>query len=95
MRKMMSIVFLLLVLLISLGFSCCLRVEKEGMEDGVEADNATDDEPKVEAPESENVEEESKEEGEPVADVKPEEQPSTFNVSPMEGSCTETMSNYN
>lgn len=94
MRKMMSIVFLLLVLLISLGFSCCLRVEKEGME-GAEDVNAVVDEPKVEAPESENVEEESKEEGEPVADVKPEEQPSTFNVSPMEGSCTETMSNYN
>lgn len=94
MRKMMSIVFLLLVLLISLGFSCCLPVEKEGME-GTEDDNAVVDEPKVEAPKSENVEEESKEEGEPVADVKPEEQPSTFNVSPMEGSCTETMSNYN
>lgn len=94
MRKMMSIVFLLLVLLISLGFSCCLRVEKEGME-GAEDDNAVVDEPKVESPESENVEEETKEEGEPVADVKPEEQPSTFNVSPMEGSCTETMSNYN
>jgi hypothetical protein len=94
MRKMMSIVFLLLVLLISLVFSCCLRVEKEGMEDG-EAGNADDDESKVESPESENMEEESKEEEEPVADVKPQEQPSTFNVSPMEGSCTETMSNYN
>jgi hypothetical protein len=94
MRKMMSIVFLLLVLLISLGFSCCLRVEKEGME-GAEDDNAVVDEPKVEAPEPENVEEESNEEEEAVADVKPEEQQSTFNVSPMEGSCTETMSNYN
>lgn len=94
MRKMMSVVFLLLVLLISLGFSCCLGLEKEGME-GAEDDNAVVDESNVEAPESENVEEESKEEGEPVVDVKPDEQPSTFNVSPMEGSCTETMSNYN
>tara|TARA_Y100000389_G_C17213784_1_gene389823 strand:+ start:219 stop:491 length:273 start_codon:yes stop_codon:yes gene_type:complete len=90
----MSIVFLLLVLLISLGFSCCLRVEKEGME-GTDDDNAVIDESKVEVPESEIVEEESNEEEESVADVKPQEQPSTFNVSPMEGSCTETMSNYN
>ena len=88
MRKMMSIVFLLLVLIISLGVSVYMestKVVSEGME-------------------NEMMEEEMPAEDMPAEEMPAEEMPaekaasgedSTFDVTPMEGSCTETMSNYN
>ena len=88
MRKMMSIVFLLLVLIISLGVSVYMestKVVNEGME-------------------NEMMEEDMPAEDMPAEDMPAEEMPaekaasgedSTFDVTPMEGSCTETMSNYN
>ena len=83
MRKMMSIVFLLLVLIISLGVSVYMestKVVSEGME-------------------NEMMEEEMPEEEMPAEEMPTEKaasgEDSTFDVTPMEGSCTETMSNYN
>ena len=83
MRKMMSIVFLLLVLIISLGVSVYMestKVVSEGME-------------------NEMMEEEMPAEEMPAEEMPAEKaasgEDSTFDVTPMEGSCTETMSNYN
>ena len=96
MRKMMSIVFLLLVLLISLGVSVYMNSVsslKEGLDDDsteAEGDAPTEAEgevPPVTEGEVPPVTDESK----PAATG----EESTFDVSPMEGSCTETMTNYN
>ena len=84
MRKMMSIVFLLLVLIISLGVSVYMestKVVNEGMEN--EEEMPAEEMPAEEMPAEENA----------STEVSGED--STFDVSPMEGSCTETMSNYN
>ena len=88
MRKMMSIVFLLLVLIISLGVSVYMestKVVSEGMENEMmEEEMPTEEMPAEEMP-SEEMPAEKAASGED----------STFDVTPMEGSCTETMSNYN
>ena len=83
MRKMMSIVFLLLVLIISLGVSVYMestKVVSEGMENEMmEEEMPADEMPAEEMP----------------AEKAASGEDSTFDVTPMEGSCTETMSNYN
>ena len=89
MRKMMSIVFLLLVLIISLGVSVYMestKVVNEGMENEEEM-------PAEEMPAEEMPAEEMPADENASTEVSGED--STFDVSPMEGSCTETMSNYN
>jgi len=120
MRKMMSIVFLLLVLLISLGVSVYMNSAsslKEGLDDDstetegdapteTEGDAPTETEGEVppvtegEVPPVTEGEVPPVTEGE-VPPVTDDSMPaatgeeSTFDVSPMEGSCTETMTNYN
>ena len=115
MRKMMSIVFLLLVLLISLGVSVYMNSVsslKEGA-DGTDSTEAEGETGPVEGDAPTETEEETgpvegdaptEAEGETVpvegdipteAEVSPiNGEESTFDVSPMEGSCTETMTNY-
>jgi len=104
MRKMMSIVFLLLVLIISLGVSVYMestKVVNEGMEN--EEEMPTEEMPAEEMPAEEMPAEEMPAEEMPAEEMPAEEnastevsgEDSTFDVSPMEGSCTETMSNYN
>ena len=121
MRKMMSIVFLLLVLLISLGVSVYMNSVsnlKEGLDDdSIEAEGDAPIEAEGDAPTEAEGEVPPVTEGEvppvtegevpPVTEgevppVTDESKPaaatgeeSTFDVSPMEGSCTETMTNYN
>ena len=93
MRKMMSIVFLLLVLIISLGVSVYMestKVVNEGMENEImEEDMPAEEMPAEEMPAEEMPTEEM------PADKAASGEDSTFDVTPMEGSCTETMSNYN
>ena len=97
MRKMMSIVFLLLVLIISLGVSVYMestKVVNEGMEnEDTEEEMPTEEMPTEEMPTEEMPAEEMPVEENASAEVSGED--STFDVSPMEDSCTETMSNYN
>lgn len=99
MRKMMSIVFLLLVLIISLGVSVYMestKVVNEGMEN--EEEMPTEEMPAEEMPAEEMPAEEMPAEEMPAeenASTEVSGEDSTFDVSPMEGSCTETMSNYN
>ena len=91
MRKMMSIVFLLLVLIISLGLSAYMQTSPE-MKEGMEQS-----EPELEGEVAPELE------GEVSPDLEGEVKPlqvdnakeSTLDVTPMEGSCTETMTNYN
>ena len=95
MRKMMSIVFLLLVLLISLGVSVYMN-SVSSLKEGADGNDSTETEeetglvdgdvPPVTEGEVPPVTDESK----PAATG----DESTFDVSPMEGSCTETMTNY-
>ena len=88
MRKMMSIVFLLLVLIISLGVSVYMestKVVSEGMENEMMEEEMPADEMPAEEMPAEEMPAEKAASGED----------STFDVTPMEGSCTETMSNYN
>ena len=93
MRKMMSIVFLLLVLIISLGVSVYMestKVVSEGMENEMmEEEMPAEDMPAEEMPTEEMPAEEM------PAEKAASGEDSTFDVTPMEGSCTETMSNYN
>ena len=99
MRKMMSIVFLLLVLIISLGVSVYMestKVVNEGMEN--EEEMPTEEMPAEEMPAEEMPAEEMPAEEMPAeenASTEVSGEDSTFDVSPMEGSCTETMTNYN
>ena len=99
MRKMMSIVFLLLVLIISLGVSVYMestKVVNEGMEN--EEEMPAEEMPAEEIPAEEMPAEEMPAEEMPAeenASTEVSGEDSTFDVSPMEGSCTETMSNYN
>jgi hypothetical protein len=118
---MMSIVFLLLVLLISLGVSVYMNSVsslKEGLDDdSTEAEGEVPPVTEGEVPPVTEGEVPPVTEGEvppvtegevpPVTEgevppVTDESKPaaatgeeSTFDVSPMEGSCTETMTNYN
>ena len=95
MRKMMSIVFLLLVLIISLGVSVYMestKVVNEGMEN--EEEMPAEEMPAEEMPSEEMPSEEMPSEEMPAEKAASGED-STFDVTPMEGSCTETMSNYN
>ena len=72
MRKMMSIVFLLLVLIISLGVSGYMN-SVNSLKEGLDEEPPTP-------------------EGEELPATEGEE--STFDVTPMEGACAETMTNY-
>lgn len=84
MRKMMSIVFLLLVLLISLGLSAYTQLT-EGMESEEQSEGAMD---------IQNLETEMENVGVPFDEaVKPDEEPEP-EPEPVEDSCTETMTNY-
>ena len=87
MRKMMSIVFLLLVLIISLGVSGYMN-SVNSLKEGLDEDTPT---PEGEEPPATEGEEPPVTEGE-ESDVPGEE--STFDVTPMEGACAETMTNY-
>ena len=93
MRKMMSIVFLLLVLLISLGVSMYMNSVnrlKEGLD---EEPTATEGE----EPTGTEGEEPTATEGDAIEGDEPTVpgEDSPFDVTPMEGSCAETMTNYN
>jgi len=79
MRKMMSIVFLLLVLIISLGLSAYTQIT-EGM------DNESQDDIQTETPTDLDTA--------PVDGDTDKEEPVVTNVTPVEDSCTETMTNY-
>ena len=92
MRKMMSIVFLLLVLIISLGVSVYMESTKV-VNEGMENEDTEEEMPTEEMPTEEMPAEEMPVEENASAEVSGED--STFDVSPMEDSCTETMSNYN
>ena len=80
MRKMMSIVFLLLVLIISLGVSGYMN-SVNSLKEGLDEDPPT---PEGEEPQETEGEESPATEGEE----------STFDVTPMEDACAETMTNY-
>ena len=93
MRKMMSIVFLLLVLIISLGVSVYMESTKV-VSEGMENEMMEEEMPAEEMPTEEMPTEEMPTEEMPAEKAASGED-STFDVTPMEGSCTETMSNYN
>jgi|SaaInlV_135m_DNA_1039713.scaffolds.fasta_scaffold30581_2 hypothetical protein len=80
MRKMMSIVFLLLVLIISLGVSGYMN-SVNSLKEGLDEEPPTPEGEELPATEGE----------EPTAT---EGEESTFDVTPMEGACAETMTNY-
>ena len=80
MRKMMSMLFLLLVLIISLGLSAYMQIN-EGFEDN----DISSEETPVEVKE---VEESAEKEETPVKESKSED------VVPVDDSCTETMTTY-
>ena len=96
MRKMMSILFLVLVLLISLGLSQLTNVSEgmEAVEPGVE--------PGVEPTSEEEPEMEKSKCDAEVKDIKPDSKAEMVSendvmlsdVVPMEGALTENMSNY-
>ena len=120
MRKMMSIVFLLLVLIISLGVSVYMN-SVSSLKEGIDEDSADtegdmsaeiegDMSAEIEGDMSAETEGDMSAETEGDIPAEPEEgvppvtdesksaangEDSTFDVSPMEGSCTETMTNYN
>lgn len=89
MRKMMSILFLVLVLIISLGLGQLTYIS-EGME-------AAD--PNIEeTPDTDTLLEDEEVDKEDVpevnADLVPDPENPTFDVAPMDGTSTESMSNY-
>ena len=90
MRKMISIVFLLLVLIISLGVSVYMNaILKEGL------DNETEGEASAETEEEASTETEGGASAETEGETSPvDEEESSLDITPMEGSCTETMTNY-
>ena len=88
MRKMMSIVFLLLVLIISLGVSGYMN-SVNSLKEGLDEEPPT---PEGEEPQETEGEEPPATEGEELPATEGEE--STFDVTPMEGACAETMTNY-
>jgi len=85
---MMSIVFLLLVLIISLGVSGYMN-SVNSLKEGLDADPPT---PEGEDPPANEGEEPTATEGEEPTATEGEESP--FDVTPMEGACAETMTNY-
>ena len=88
MRKMMSIVFLLLVLIISLGVSGYMN-SVNSLKEGLDEEPPT---PEGEEPPTPEGEEPPATEGEEPPATEGEE--STFDVTPMEDACAETMTNY-
>ena len=98
MRNMMSIVFLLLVLIISLGVSVYMestKVVSEGMENEMMEEEMPTEEMPAEGMPAEEMPAEEMPSEEMPAEKAASGEDSTFDVTPMEGSCTETMSNYN
>ena len=91
-RKMCSIIFLLLVIVISLGLGLFMSDFKEGMDeeqqnesgDITESEESATEESATEEP---ATEESNVQEGDSVED-------SEFNVTPIESSCSEGMTNY-
>jgi hypothetical protein len=88
MRKMMSIVFLLLVLIISLGVSGYMN-SVNSLKEGLDEEPPT---PEGEEPPATEGGVPPATEGEELPATEGEE--STFDVTPMEGACAETMTNY-
>ena len=88
MRKMMSIVFLLLVLIISLGVSGYMN-SVNSLKEGLDEEPPTPEGEELPATEGEEL---PATEGEEPPATEGEE--STFDVTPMEGACAETMTNY-
>lgn len=80
MRKIISIVFLLLILIISLGVSLYMG-SFNGLTEGLENETVVPTEGESAPAEGESAPAEGEE--------------STFDVTPMDSTCTETMSNYN
>jgi hypothetical protein len=87
MRKLTSIVFLLLVLIISLGVSVYMG-SFNGLKEGLENEPNAPAEGEAEPAEGET--EPTEGEAEPA-----EGEESEFDITPMEGTCAETMTNYN
>jgi len=85
---MMSIVFLLLVLIISLGVSGYMN-SVNNLKEGLDEEPTI---PEGEEPTIPEGEEPPTPEGEEPPATEGEE--STFDVTPMEGACAETMTNY-
>lgn len=79
MRKMMSIVFLLLVLIISLGLSAYMQIT-EGMDNESQGDIQSETSTDLDT--------------QPVDGDADKEEPVVTDVTPVEDSCTETMTNY-
>lgn len=94
MRKLMSIVFLLLVLIISLGVSVYMG-SFNGLKEGLENEPKAPAEGEAELAEGEA--ETAEGETEPTeGEAEPAEgEESEFDITPMEGTCAETMTNYN
>lgn len=87
MRKIISIVFLLLILIISLGVSLYMG-SFNGLTEGLENETVVPAEGESAPTEGESAPAEGE-----SAPAEGEE--STFDVTPMDSTCTETMSNYN
>jgi len=89
MRKMMSIVFLLLVLIISLGLSAYMQIT-EGMDDASTTDIQSDTPSDVDTqPVDRDVVD-----GDVVDGDTDKEESVVADVTPVEDSCTETMTTY-
>jgi len=92
----MSIVFLLLVLIISLGVSGYMN-SVNSLKEGLDEEPPTPEGEELPATEGEEL---PATEGEELPATEGEEPPategeeSTFDVTPMEGACAETMTNY-
>lgn len=84
MRKMMSIVFLLLVLIISLGLSAYMQIT-EGMDDASTTDIQSDTPSNVDT---------QPVDGDVVDGDTDKEKSVVADVTPVEDSCTETMTTY-
>jgi len=84
----MSIVFLLLVLIISLGVSGYMN-SVNSLKEGLDEEPPTPEGEELPATEGEEL---PATEGEEPPATEGEE--STFDVTPMEGACAETMTNY-
>lgn len=98
MRKMISIVFLLLVLIISLGVSVYMNaILKEGLDNETEGEASaeTEEEASTETEGGASTETEGGASAETEGETSPvDEEESSLDITPMEGSCTETMTNY-
>ena len=91
-RKMCSIIFLLLVIVISLGLGLFMSDFKEGMDEEQQNESGDITESEESATEESATEEPATEESN-VQECDSVED-SEFNVTPIESSCSEGMTNY-